>query len=162
MTKELKYKSLSIGFDSGLIGLGAALLINRDSKVFAITLLGFFLLITLPKLGGFKVINVKMSDYRTLKAPHNGNTNLYFIKPHETFTPKALYIRNRTTGKVEQVHRFTLIDKIGFEGALVFREKNEIPTFYRTDEFYYVSNTDTVRGYINHKEAEFIVLSIVD
>lgn len=170
MKYELKYKNISIGIEPSIAGIGLGFLFNKDSRILALTFFSFFIILVIPNLRRRKIITAKMITNTSLKLDDDdyydkdNKSGKYFnIKPHPTFNPKTLYIRSRDTSIIHAVHRFKIIeDEKGFEGVLAYKMTMAIPTFYRTDEYYFVEPLQIVKGYIDNKTGYFMLLSIVD
>lgn len=160
MTKELKFKSISIGFDFKTFGIGIGFLFNKESSLFAISIVGIFLLIKFPEIKRYDIKNLVTRDY---DIGYLGKQS-YNLVPDKNYKPKSIFIRNRQSNEFEEVFRFKFIfETKGFEGVLVYPNKNTIhPIFYSSDEYYFWSPMTYVKGYINTKNQTFNVLSIVD
>lgn len=155
---------VTIGIDSNIIGAGIGCIINLDTRIFGLTLFCFFLLVKIPIKHG-KVYTFKMTDYKLAKV--NGKN--YFCKPHETFIPETIQIRNRKSGIVYEYTKFALVDNPFYSGVIVsakkrtdiltFAEESSLDVFYKSDEFYYFKPDQMVKGFIRNDEV--IVLSLV-
>ncbi len=145
----------SIGIDSHIIGAGIGCILNRDTRIFGLTLFCFFILIKIPRVQG-KIQVFKIIDYNIAKL--DGKT--YVAKPHITFIPKLIYYRTKPNGLYEVTNKFKIIEDLAFKGVIIRDKVNHTTEFYNDDEYKYFRVGNFVKGYL--KDEIVIVLSIVD
>lgn len=147
---------VSLGIDTGLIGIGIGCILNIDTRIFAITLFGFYFIITLPRTLG-KIKTYKMYSEKLAKV----NGEFIPVILHSTFKPKYITARNSNGKEFEESTRFKLIeDDNGFSGAIIYFPNSTNPKFYRTDEIQYFYGGEIVKGFIHNRK--LYILSIVD